>query len=475
MPENCEYLILGAGPTGLGAALRLAEHGTRDVLVLDADSRVGGLAKSIRDEKGFVWDIGGHVQFSHYEYFDALMDSVIPAKHWLNHQRESWVWVRERFVPYPFQNNLRYLPKEETWKSLEALIEAHERRGGASPANFREWIHRTFGSGVAEIFMEPYNFKVWATPLEKMAYGWIGERVSVPDLRRVLGNVVLGRDDVSWGPNNTFRFPPEGGTGAIWEKVADRIGRDRFRMGARVVSVSLKDSRVTTEDGRTFGFRRLLNTMPLDRFAGIIEGFPKALAQRAAGLTHASTHIVGIGLEGRIPPHLAGKCWMYFPEANCPFYRATVFSHYSPRNVPSSDTQWSLMLEVSESPHKPVDRARVAEQAYQGCLATGLLTARDRVVVRTHFSVPYGYPVPTLDRDAILASLHPELEKHDLYSRGRFGGWKYEVSNQDHSLMQGVEWADRMILGTAEQTYECRKGLGGKEPMPAVVPVRRAG
>jgi hypothetical protein len=40
-----------------------------------------------------------------------------------------------------------------------------------------------------------------------------------------------------------------------------------------------------------------------------------------------------------------------------------------------------------------------------------------------------------------------------VFSRGRFGAWKYEVSNQDHSLMQGVEVVNRLITGTAERTY----------------------
>ena len=58
-----------------------------------------------------------------------------------------------------------------------------------------------------------------------------------------------------------------------------------------------------------------------------------------------------------------------------------------------------------------------------------------------------------------MEGLEAEEERHraavDLRAvmRGRFGGWKYEVANMDHSVMQGVEWAERMVLGQEERTY----------------------
>ena len=70
-------LILGAGPTGLGAAWRLEESGRKDWLLLEGASQAGGLAASFVDKQGFTWDIGGHVQFSHYEYFDRAMDDFL--------------------------------------------------------------------------------------------------------------------------------------------------------------------------------------------------------------------------------------------------------------------------------------------------------------------------------------------------------------------------------------------------------------
>ncbi len=443
-------VILGAGPTGLGAALRLQELGLRNVHIYDMGDRVGGLATSFVDPQGFTWDIGGHVQFSHYRYFDELMERALPGQ-WLTHERESWVWMDQRFVPYPFQNNLRYLSPEQRWKCLRGLVRLYKEPFTGKPANFGEWIDATFGAGLAEVFMIPYNFKVWAFPATEMSYDWIGERVAVTDLERVLDNVLHDKDDLSWGPNHTFRFPKRGGTGAIWAEVANIVGRERISLHKKVVRVDVKAKAVHFEDGLSVEYDTLFSTMPIDQLvalAGLDE-----LTSHAAKLKYSSSNIIGIGLSGQPPEQVKGKCWMYFPESDCPFYRVTLFSHYSPANVPDPSRQWSLMAEVSESTHKAVDPELIIEQTIAGLKATRLMTEEHQVLSRWQYRAHYGYPTPALGRDAALRALHAGLEPHGIFSRGRFGGWKYEVSNQDHSLMQGVEWANKLVSGIPEVTY----------------------
>jgi hypothetical protein len=68
------------------------------------------------------------------------------------------------------------------------------------------------------------------------------------------------------------------------------------------------------------------------------------------------------------------------------------------------------------------------------------------------YHADYSYPTPSVERDSILSQVIPYLENHGIYSRGRFGMWKYEVSNTDHTLMQGVELINRLMLGEAEST-----------------------
>ena len=453
MRDSGRILIIGAGPTGLGAAYRLKQLGYENFLVVDAADAAGGLASSYVDDHGFTWDVGGHVQFSHYDYFDDAMQLALGADGWLNHERESWVWIADRFVPYPFQNNLRYLPSDMIAKAVRGLATRPPRTPSPNQ-DFGSWILQTFGEGLRDIFMAPYNFKVWAFPMERLWAGWVGERVAVVDLARSLDNIFLERDDLSWGPNNTFQFPKHGGTGSIWRSLANYIGDKHVRLKTQVRALDWRAKHAVTSDGEHIAYDQILSTMPLDVLASLLNPSIDILSEAAPRLLRSHSHIIGVGLRGGFPDKLKKKCWMYFPEDNCPFYRVTVFSHYSPNNVPEPETgkYWSLMTETSESSAKPVNRETLVEQTVAGLLNTGLIHNRDQIVSTWRYTAEHGYPTPSLERNELLGKIEPALVKAGITSRGRFGAWRYEVSNQDHSFMQGAEWVNKLLLDVPELT-----------------------
>jgi protoporphyrinogen oxidase len=456
---HVNYLIIGAGPTGLGAAWRLAELGQPDFLLLERNPHVGGLSASFTDPAGFTWDVGGHVVFSHYEAFDRLLETLL-GDDVLLHQRESWIRAAKTFVPYPFQNNIRRLPPELIWECVQGLLEAGrdaaKNTHPTPPAHFREWIDRVFGPGIARLFMVPYNFKVWAHPAEVMSHRWIGERVSVVDADRAIKNIILGQDDVAWGPNNTFSFPLRGGTGEIYRRLASRFA-DRVRLGDPCLAIDPAAKTVVTGSGQTITYTHLLSTGPLDRLVTEnLTGATGAMRDAAKKLKHNGTFIHGLGFDGAPPDP---RCWMYFPEDDCPFYRVTNFHNYSPNNTPDPENmrpkKRAIMTETSFSGYKPEDSDTLLARTLSGLKNTTLIAPEDsdRLVATWEMRVDYAYPIPCLERDAALQILQPELEALGVFSRGRFGGWKYEVGNMDHSFMQGVQWTERMVLGHKETVY----------------------
>lgn len=442
MTDPGRVVIVGAGPTGLGAAWRLQSLGHDDWTVLDRADRPGGLSRSYVDDAGFTWDVGGHVQFSHYLDYDDLCDRAV-GDAWLHHERESWIWIRGRFVPYPFQNNIHRLDAADRDRAFAGLA-----RAAAAPrapaGDFRAWILATFGPDLAEIFFFPYNAKVWGMPLDAIGVSWMGERVAVPDVERVRRNIRESRDDVSWGPNNTFRFPLRGGTGAIWTGVARLLPQEKIVLGADVAAIRVDERVVVLADGRRFPYDALVTSLPLDVLCRLATPLPDAVRHAAGTLVSSAVHVLGVGLRGPRPEPLVRKCWMYFPEPHSPYYRVTVFSNYSPENAPPGGDHWSLMAEVCESAHKPVDASRLRAATLDAMRKDGLLGASE-IVSFWHHREDHGYPTPYRGRDEALAVIRPALEARGIFSRGRFGAWKYEVSNQDHSCMQGFEVADRLL------------------------------
>ena len=318
-----------------------------------------------------------------------------------------------------------------------------------------------------------------------MQCSWLGERVAAPNVKLVTKNTILGKTAGNWGPNATFRFPAHGGTGNIWINVAKTLSSSKTRFGdnGRVQLVDAEGHRALLGDGTTINYRKLINTMAVDSLVECMRD--DELIKMSKGLFYSTTHVIGVGVRGSRPERIGDKCWLYFPEDNCPFYRATIFSNYSPNNQPpasknlptqqmadgskpaSSEAKegpyWSIMLEVSESAMKPVDTPNLLADSIAGLINTEMLRPGDEIVSTYHRAFDHGYPTPTLEREGVLTQLLPALEAKDILSRGRFGSWRYEVGNQDHSFMLGVEAVDAVVNGSVELTLNYPDFVNGRK------------
>jgi protoporphyrinogen oxidase len=445
-------VILGAGPTGLGAAYRLSERGEKDFEIFERASQIGGLATSFEDAKGFTWDVSGHIIFSGYPYFNAFLERVLGPSGVRRIDRESWIKFEDRYVRYPFQNHLSSLPEEAMIECLIGLIESQTIGKDRAFSNFEEWVLAKFGAGVSKHFMAPYNFKVWSTPLNRMGFYWIADRVAVVDWKIAL-TTALSPQVTDWGPNATFGYPATRGTVGLWLAVLPYLG-DRVRTRKRAVAIDEDKREIEFSDGTKRTYDRLLSTLPINALVSRLRHAPEPVRQACRKLLFNRLFSVGIGLERPSP---STKNWIYFPNPKTPFYRMTYLSNYSPDIVPNGDTSryCSLLTETTYSPHRPLPPGNFVKAVLDGLLAEGILEPSDvsKVVSTYLIHAGHAYPVPSVDRDEALAIIQPYLESKQIYSRGRFGSWKYEIGNQDHSLMQGVELVDRWLDGTDEKVF----------------------
>lgn len=62
-----------------------------------------------------------------------------------------------------------------------------------------------------------------------------------------------------------------------------------------------------------------------------------------------------------------------------------------------------------------------------------MIASTDEIVSIYYRRLEHGYPTPSLERDGVLEKALPWLQAQSIWSRGRFGSYKYEVANQVRS------------------------------------------
>ncbi len=129
---------------------------------------------------------------------------------------------------------------------------------------------------------------------------------------------------------------------------------------------------------------------------------------------------------------------------------------------------YSVLCETSFSEFKSVNEHTIVQDTIQGLLLNGIIHKEDQVITTWTKKVTHCYPTPSLERDNVLNEVIPWLEERGMYpissfvllyviySRGRFGLWKYEVANTDHSMMQGVELVNYWHFNIPECTKEIK-------------------
>lgn len=224
---------------------------------------------------------------------------------------------------------------------------------------------------------------------------------------------------------------------------------------------------MTTGTESVHAYNYILSTIPIVELGRLTELAPNI------DLKYSTVVLVGLGLRRPQSDWASGVSWAYFPSPELCFYRCTFLSNFSTQMTPDCDKYWSVLCEIGVRNDEKIDEEDILRKTIDGRLTSenttvislsenssisGLISrnvfsSRDQVVDQWSRVLHYGYPIPTLTRDEELRKAHALFEPQSIYSRGRFGGWKYEAANQDHSFAMGYELINRWLFGTPETVY----------------------
>ena len=160
--KKCKYLILGAGPAGLGFANRLLELGETDFLVLEKEKEAGGLCRSMEVD-GSPLDIGGgHFLDVRRPKVNEFLFRFMKEEEWDRYERDSRIQIGDDLVGHPLEANIWQMSLEKQVAYLKSIAIAGCNLGTPVPQEFVKWIYWKLGERIAEDYMIPYNRKMFA-------------------------------------------------------------------------------------------------------------------------------------------------------------------------------------------------------------------------------------------------------------------------------------------------------------------------
>jgi len=432
--ERADLVIVGAGVAGLAAAVTAMRMGA-SAIVLEAAEEPGGLVRSHRVD-GYTFDRCGHVLHLARPETRALIDGVTAPDDWVEVERRSAVWMRDRLVPYPFQLHLAHAPPDVREACLAGLpdeagfsaCESHDLGLGA-------WIDGTLGRGIGEHFMVPYNEKLATVPIDELTCAWLGRfapRPAPQDIRDGARSTRVRQV----GYNQRFRYPRAGGIDLVWKALAAVI--PPVRTSAPVDAIDVEARTVTLGTGERIGYRHaVLASVPLDRLVRLVT--PARAAAGSASVLRANTvTCVNVGVR-RLSPRFRGLQWVYLPERRFCAYRVGFYGALSRATAPAGRD--GIYVEIAH--RDDVSEAAMVDAAIADLVSLGAIDGRDDVEVVLPVRVPQAYVIHDRRWAAARAALLHELEACGVLPIGRYGRWEY--ASIDDALAQGMDAPARAL------------------------------
>jgi protoporphyrinogen oxidase len=431
-PDVCEIAVLGGGIAGLSAAYRLEQEGA-DYCLFEAEKRVGGLCRSER-VNGFTFDYTGHLLHFTSPEIENLVREVSGGK-LVRHERKAWIFSNGSYTAYPFQRNLYGLPDDVIRECILDYVEADLNRENTVKEDFASWAVSTFGRGISEHFMIPYNRKMWTVEPDTLTCDWMGRFVPGTNAVEVIeGAFSPSSEEI--GYNAHFFYPQQGGIEIVPNSFASRLSR--VKCSKKAVRTDLTKRLVHFDDGSSARFENLISTIPLPDLMTGMSPAPDPVREAAAKLAHTSLLDVNLGFKAGA---LTDKHWVYVPDPGIPFYRIGFPHNFSDTLVPRG--KCSAYAEIPYRHSHTFDEDSLVKSVISGMRRMGLCVSGSDVDAVKIMDIKYAYVIYDFRRRGCLDTIKGYLGANGVNTAGRFGSWSY-LSMED-SIREGLEAAEGFI------------------------------
>ncbi|MEK6919121.1 MAG: FAD-dependent oxidoreductase [Nanoarchaeota archaeon] len=440
-----KVVIIGAGIAGLASAYYFSADPSYEVIVVEKESFVGGLAHGF-DYKGFHFDFGPHKIATVIPGIVKEMNNVTPL---LRVEKRNKIYLKDNYFQFPLK--ISQVAKRIPLIAVKAGIDLFTKSLSKMPDDsYENYLLNRFGKTLYSLSFKDYAEKVWNTPGFDLDKELAIRRVAVSSLAELIKKTLTG--DTSGISVNFFHYPPKG-----MKQLSDNLKKSIEDNGGiiylqKIVSeIKVKDRKI---ESLLIGRVRIkpdyvISTIFPDYLINIIKDSDPAHVKAkvfASKLKYQPVSVLYIILNKE---RALNDCWVFFPEKKFLFHRVSEQKAFSPQSSPPGKT--GLMVETTKEPTKENVSIIIDQLKKVGII-------KDDSEIEEHFikTGPRVYPVYL---KGFLENLDPTLKYFDsikgLYVIGRPGRFNY--NNTDQSWDMALQVYNHVKSGENSSNWEVLK------------------
>lgn len=336
--------ILGAGPTGVGAAWQLAAQNKADVTVLEQQRVVGGNSGSFELD-GLRLDYGSHRFHPACEPKILADIKVLLGNDLLDQPRHGRIRLQGRWIHFPLKPQDLALRLPFSFSSGVAMDAVRKFLPNSSNGNGRETfasvLEKGLGATICRDFYFPYTKKIWGLPPEELSATQARRRVAAGSLGKMVKKVVSVVPGMKAPGTGRFYYPRKG-FGQISEAMATEAERRgaTINLNSAVRRIDLGDTvRVSFERNgvqETIEADHVWSTIPLTVLSKVMTpSAPAEVIDASNRISYRAMVLIYLVLEqSQWTPFDAH----YFPESDIELTRLSEPKNYSNATDPVGRT-----------------------------------------------------------------------------------------------------------------------------------------
>ena len=403
--KKTKNLIIGAGISGLTLANYLDDY-----IIVEKDSNVGGYCKT-HYVKDYVWDYAGH--FFHFqtdEFKKKFIDSL-NKDDFVTQEKKTYIYFDGELIDYPFQTNIHQLSKD---KFIDCLYDLFNKKEKESYDNFLDMLYGKFGKSITEMFLKPYNEKLYACDLTTLDKDAMGRFFPYADIHSIIKNM---KQSTNSSYNNTFMYPNKGAQ-VIIDILLENINKKNIKLNTTVVEIDSKNKKVKLSDGSVIEYDNLINTIPYNQFLKLFN--LKEYNELSEKLTYNKVLVFNLGFNKKSKYNK--EHWIYIPDKKINFYRIGFYD-----NILNSD-KLSMYIEIGYPKDFNVSKEEINTQLNKTIENLSKMKVIDKSFKLEEYEyilMDPAYVHIDTKNEIKVKKIMERMTNNNIYSIGRYGNWTY--------------------------------------------------